>query len=415
MALTVVKITDVKTVLLTGPSGNDPFLQSIRKSRSAAFIEIHTDTDIVGIGETYLGYHAPEIVPEIVDFFKPILVGLDEKDINPRRLWERMYRCANFWARAGAGTIVLAGIEGALWDLRGKMDGVPVYKLLGGRMHDKLPCYATGCASDYPWTELLRKVDLYREAGFNAMKVGSGWNNSFTGESFNEHTPQAWVEMESEKLETVRKHTGKDFIICLDGHMSNVDEGKISWDIGIARAVLTALEPYDIFFFEEPLAYNVNNISCYAQLCDSTSIPVAGGEGLTSREEFSLYAQGRAFDVAQPDASYIGIWTFLEVAQMFAVQGKQVATHAWSSGGGVMENIHAAFATPNIKILEIPPLAGELHTEVYSDGYCFEEGYILPPESPGLGIRLTDSLKNKFCFVRGSGEWNAVPGKSEYM
>ena len=84
------KITDVKTVLLTGPSGNDPFLQAQRKLRSAAFVEIHTDTDLVGIGETYTGYHAPEIVPEIVKFFKPILVGLPEREIEPRRLWQRI-------------------------------------------------------------------------------------------------------------------------------------------------------------------------------------------------------------------------------------------------------------------------------------------------------------------------------------
>ena len=191
------KITDVKTVLLTGPAGNDPFLLAARKCRSAAFIEIHTDSDVVGIGETYLGYHAPEIVPEIVEFFKPILVGLQDDEINPRMLWQRMYRCANFWARAGAGVIVLAGIEGALWDLKGKMENVPVYELLGGRLRDKMLCYATGCSSDYPWEELKRKIDTYREAGFLGMKVGAGWRDSAKGTSFYSESPQAWVEMES--------------------------------------------------------------------------------------------------------------------------------------------------------------------------------------------------------------------------
>ena len=80
------KITDVKTVLLTGPLTGDPSLLVFRKLRSAAFIEIHTDTELVGIGETYSGYHVPEIVPEIVEFFKPILVGLQDGDIQPRRL-----------------------------------------------------------------------------------------------------------------------------------------------------------------------------------------------------------------------------------------------------------------------------------------------------------------------------------------
>jgi len=137
------KITDVKTVLLTGPLTLDPSILRFRKMRPAAFVEIHTDTELVGIGETYTGYHAPEIVPEIVDFFKPILVGLRDADIQPARLWDRMYHCANFWARTGVGVNVLAGIVGALWDLRGKMDKQPVHDLLGGRRHDRLPGYAT--------------------------------------------------------------------------------------------------------------------------------------------------------------------------------------------------------------------------------------------------------------------------------
>jgi L-alanine-DL-glutamate epimerase-like enolase superfamily enzyme len=139
------RIADVKTVLLAGPSGRDPYLQALRKCRSAAFIEIHTDTEMVGIGETYIGY----FVPEIMEFFKPILVGISDEDLLPKRLRERMYRCGNFWCRTGLGVNVLAGLEGALWDLRGRKDAVPVHHL-GGRRHDRLLGYATGCASEYP-------------------------------------------------------------------------------------------------------------------------------------------------------------------------------------------------------------------------------------------------------------------------
>jgi L-alanine-DL-glutamate epimerase-like enolase superfamily enzyme len=286
---------------------------------------------------------------------------------------------------------------------------VPVYELLGGRRHEKLPCYATGCVSDYPWAELKRKIDLYREAGFLAFKVAAGYYDHERGRGFRSDSVQAWVDLETEKLEVIRAHAGKDFRICLDGHMSNVGEGETAWDVGMARAVLKALEPYDIFFYEEPLHYN--NVAGYRELCQSTSIPIAGGEGLATREEFARYAENRAFDVAQPDASYLGIGAFLDVARMFAVQGKRVATHSWSSGAGAMENIHAAFATPNVAILEIPPLPGGLHTEIYADGYRFADGYILPPEAPGLGVRLTEEIKNRYPFLRGSGEWNPVPGR----
>ena len=95
------KITDVRTVLLTGPCTHDPWVTAIRELRSAAFIEVHTDAGLIGIGETYTGYHAPEIVPAVVDFFKPILVGLGDDELDPRELWKRMYHCGNFWARNG--------------------------------------------------------------------------------------------------------------------------------------------------------------------------------------------------------------------------------------------------------------------------------------------------------------------------
>jgi galactonate dehydratase len=75
-----------------------------------------------------------------------------------------------------------------------------------------------------------------------------------------------------------------------------------------------------------------------------------------------------------------------------------------------MANIHAAFAVPNVRILELPPLAGPLHTEVYADGYRFADGRVLPPQAPGLGVRLPRGLKEKYPFVPGSGEWNTVPG-----
>jgi len=407
------KITDVKTVLLTGSSGNDPYLQRVRKRRSAAFVEIHTDTEIIGIGETYQGYHCPEIVPQIVEFFKPILVGRKDDEIDPRILWQRMYHCANFWARNGVGVVVLAGIEGALWDLRGKMEGVPVHELLGGALHDRLLGYATGAASDYPWPQLTRKIDLYRDAGFRAFKVGAGYYDAANEHNFGSSSTQAWVDMECDKLQAIRRHVGKDMVVCLDGHMSNPADADSMWDVNTAKAVLRALEPYDLFFFEEPLHYN--DLAGYAELCQSTAVPVAGGECLTTREEFEQYAQCGAFDIAQPDASYIGIQAFVDVARMFASADKRVATHAWSAGAGVMENIHAAFAVPNVAILELPPLAGGLHTDVYAAGYRFKDGYILPPQAPGLGVCLDDDIKNRYPFVPGSGEWNLVPGMPSYM
>lgn len=399
------KITDVKTVLLTGPCTNDPFLSQSRKRRSAAFIEVHTDAGVIGIGETYAGYFIPEAVPEIVEFFKPILVGQDGSDI--ALLWERMYQCGNFWCRVGLGAAVLSGIEAALWDLKGKLAGLPVCALLGGAKHDKLPCYATGGPSNYPKAELKRKLDHYMSLGFRGVKLGAGSFSIKDGWRMPE-TPAAVADFEADKLAFVRSCVGDDVKIMLDGHMGNSPSR--TWDLETALAVMEAVEPFSLFFFEEPLHYTQPRD--YAELCRQSAVPIAGGECLTAAYEWRVFADCDAFDIGQPDASFTGgLGEFMKVAAMLERRGRKIATHSWGAGGSFMQNIHCGFACANTAILEIAPDYAGLHAEVIGDSFVMKDGCALPPEKPGLGIVLTDEIKNKYSFVPGSGEFNSVPGK----
>lgn len=116
-------ISDVRTVLLIGPSTNGPFFRESRKLRSAAFIEIEDDAGLIGVGETYAGYFCPELVPGVVEFYKLVLLGQTVDDVP--LLWSRMYTCGTFWGRVCLGAIVLAGIESALWDIKGRLEGRP--------------------------------------------------------------------------------------------------------------------------------------------------------------------------------------------------------------------------------------------------------------------------------------------------
>ena len=407
------KITDVKTVLLTGPCTKDPYVLSVRKRRSAAFIEIHTDTEFVGIGETYAGYFFPEAVPEIVEFFKPILIGRDVDNI--QQMWDQMYHCGNFWCRVGLGTIVLNGIEAALWDLKGKMVGLPVFELLGGKKHDKLLCYATGGPANYPKSEFKKKIDFYLGLGFKGLKfaVGSCLNDidRSNAAAFEDYyipiKPKEAADFEADKIDFVRGHVGKDIEIMMDGHMGN---SPITWDVSVAKAVVKAIEPYDLFFFEEPLHYT--DPWGYAELCKSTSVPIAGGECLTGTFEWRVFDEADSFDIAQPDASFTGgLLEFMKVAAMYETKGKKIATHSWGAGGSFMQNIHCGFACSNTAILEVAPAYAGLHSEVIGDSFIMKDGYVLPPETPGLGIVLTDEIKNKYPFVRGSGEFNDAFGK----
>lgn len=398
------KITDVRSVLLTGPCSNDPYILEARQRRSAAFIEIVTDTNHVGIGETYAGYFCPEAVPAIVEFFKPILVGQTVDDIP--ELWQRMYQCGNFWCRVGLGVIVLNGIEAALWDLKGKLLDQPVHSLLGGCKHTKLPGYATGGPSLYPKERLAKKMDFYLSLGFRGLKVGTGAR--YPDRRYQAKEAAEAADFESEKVAFMRNHCGPDAWLMMDGHMGN--NHVFTWTVEIATAVAKALEPHNLFFLEEPLHYT--DPWGYAELCRATTTPIAGGECLTAAYEWRVFADQDSFDIGQPDASFTGgLGEFMKVAKMMEARGRQIATHAWGAGASLMQNIHAGFAAPNTCMLEIPPAYGGLHSELIDGGLVIKDGYVLPPDRPGLGIVLTEETKRRYPFVPGSGEFNSVPGK----
>jgi len=400
------KITDVQTVLLTGPCTADPYVLAARKLCSAALIEIRTDSPHTGVGETYAGYFCPEVVPAIVDFYRPILLGADPCDIHVLRA--RLEHCGIYWARVGLGAAVIAGIEAALYDLKGKALGLPVYELLGGRSHERLLTYATGSVSNWPPERLKEKLDFYLGLGYKAYKVATGYYDAQTRSAIPTHGTSEIVALEAGKAEMMRAHVGKGIGIAMDGHMGS-HTGKV-WDLPTARAVMQALEPYDLLFFEEPLPYT--DPWGYGELNRSTSIPIAGGECLTTLEEFRQFADLGGFSIAQPDAAWSGgLNEFMRIARMFDSRKLKIASHSWGAGVAQMQNLHAGFAAPNTLVLETPPAPGTLHTELWGDSFVMKDGYMLPPEAPGLGVRLTDEIKQKFAFVPGTGEFVSVPGK----
>lgn len=407
------KIINVETILLTGPCTNDPFLSEARKLRSAAFIRVTTDSGIVGVGETYAGYFIPEAVPEIVEFFKPILIGANVDDISA--LWHRMYHCGNFWCRVGLGAIVLCGIEAALWDLKGKIENKPVWKLLkekwsgefdGEKEIDQLPCYATGGPSNYPVEKLFEKIEFYKSQGFNGVKIGAG--AYYKDEGFKiPSEPAVAADFEGSKIEAVRKRFGKDLWLMMDAHMGN---SVTTWGLDTTIAVAKAVEPYDLFFLEEPLHYTRPDL--YNELRRNTTTVIAGGECLTSESEWKIFIDHESFDVGQPDASFTsGLDQFMQIASSLNQKNMKIAPHAWGAGASQMQNIHCGFACSNTAILEVAPAYGPLHSELIGDSLQIKNGYVPAPQKPGLGIELTQKTIDRFPFVRGTGEFNSVPGK----
>ena len=121
-----------------------------------------------------------------------------------------------------------------------------------------------------------------------------------------------------------------------------------------------------------------------------------------------MFAERGAFDIGQPDASFIGgLSEFLRVAAQFDA----IATHAWGAAGSLMQNVHCGFAAPNTRILEVAPDYAGLHADLLDGAFVMRDGYVLPPARPGLGFVLSGEIKARYPFLPGSGEFNSVPGK----
>ncbi len=389
-----------------------------RTMRSAAFIVLETDTEHVGIGETYAGYFVPEMVPSVVEFYAPILEAGDPMEIDA--IYQRCFLAGKFWGRVGLGSIVLSGIEMALYDLKGKALGVPAYELLGGKCHESFDCYATGGPSSWPKEKLEAKVEQYLNCGFPAVKLGGGIHEP--GQPlYRGRTAKAAAEIEVMKVDGLCQRFGKDFRLMMDGHMDNMSEKNHTWDLPMAAYVLEALADYPIEFFEEPLPYT--DKSAYRALRGRTRLTVAGGECLTSLEEWRDWMLEGPFDLAQLDATFMGGMTnFVKIAKLCELQGIPIATHSWTSGVGAMANLHAAMASRSTKLVEMaafnpndpsknPHFFSPLLTDMWTEPPVLKDGRITLSDAPGLGVRLPEEFINKYPLQPGTGEFNSVKGK----
>jgi L-alanine-DL-glutamate epimerase-like enolase superfamily enzyme len=373
------KITDVRPVLLTHPYGTGP-----EGRRSACFVEVETDAGITGVGETYAGVYVPEVAASIVEFFKPLIVGQDPT--SPETVYRTAYRATSYFGRTGLTVMVLSGIENALWDIAGQARGMPVHALLGGAVHDELPVYGSGGPFTMSLPELVAHAADSKSRGLRGFKMRV---------NFFRYQP----EVEAERVAAVREALGRDMALAIDA-VQNYNPRP--WSVKEAARMLRMLEPFDLAWAEEMLP--PFDPLPYAELRRATATPISGGEGITTAAQFEQWLRAGAFDLAQPDATIIGgISEARRACDAAAARGIPVAVHVWGSAPTFAANIHAAFATPNCTWVEHPVLGNPLESEPFAEPLVIREGHVQPPRAPGLGIRLTADLRERYRFVPGSG------------
>ncbi len=356
----------------------ETFLANIG-SRNLCFVKVRTDDGLHGIGEAYSV--GPDRATEAaIHDFEEWLIGQDPLRIE--HLWALMYNGTRF----PPGPTILAalsGIEHALWDIKGKALGVPVYQLLGGAVRERVRVYQNpGGGSPAELAE--RAIACIERYGYTALKISP-------------HPPGAekmpWnavVRAAAERMKAVRDAVGPDIDIGLDPHARIFEPVRA---LQMARAVAE----YNPYFFEEPI--RPENIDALASFKRQCPIPVATGECLYTKFEFRDLIVREAADIIQPDICLMGgILEMKKVAAIAEASYVVVAPHNPMGPVATAVNVHFAASTPNFVVLEYNPDDRPPRRDLVQEPLVVKNGYIELPAKPGLGIELNEEAFRKYPF-----------------
>jgi galactonate dehydratase len=349
-----VKITAIKTLLAFG--GRQTWV----------FVLVETDAGITGVGEASL--EGKELaVQAAVDDFARFLLGRDPTRIEQN--WQIMYR-HGFWRGGVVLLTAMSGIEQALWDIAGKELGVPVYRLLGGACRDKMQLY-THCGGRDP-DDLARNAQKLVAAGWRALKIGSMGFEHFTSE-------RQCVKAVAENLRVLRQAVGPDILIGMDCHGRHTP----SQAIMLARA----LEPYDLFFLEEPVP--PDNVEAFMRLARAeTNVNLATGERLFTKWGYREILEKQYVDIIQPDVCHDGgILETRKIAAMAETYYVRVAPHNPNGPVATAASLQLAACLPNFVILEYA-INQPWRDQVIMEPLSIVDGYVQLPTTPGLGVDL---------------------------
>jgi galactonate dehydratase len=335
------------------------------------FVKVITDEHLYGIGEAYRV--GPDLaVVAVIDDFKTWLVGQDPFRIE--HLWRVMYNGARF-PGGSVTNAAISGIEIALWDLKGRALGRPVYELIGGRCRDRIRVYrGIGGATPQAVADDARRA---QDEGFTAGKMLPQPPDSAT---------MAWGEVvrgTAQRMEAVRKVVGDAFDIALDPHARIFEPYK-------ARDLADAVQPFRPLFLEEPL--RPENIAALAGLRREARVPIATGEMLYTKYTFRDILAAGAADVLQPDLLICGgLLEAKKIAAMAEAHYVTMAPHNPLGPVSTAVSVQFAASTPNFLILEYQPDQHGPSRDLVREPLVLRDGHLQIPDRPGLGIELNDA------------------------
>jgi 2-dehydro-3-deoxyphosphogalactonate aldolase len=381
-----VKLTDIKTFVV----GNPPPHYG---GRYFVFVKLTTDSGVAGIGEAYCVPFDPHLVEKmLVDVFQRYLHGQDPHNIE--RMWRRVYS-AGFTQHPDLTLMaVLSALEMACWDIVGKEAGQPIYNLLGGQVHEKLRSYTYIYARPGDATDVYRDPDLaaeraaeYLEQGFTALKFDpAGPYSAFDGRQLS----LVEIDRSVRFCRQLREAVGMKADLLFGTHGQMTAAGAIR--------LAKQLEPYDPLWFEEPVPPDAPEEM--AKVARATSIPIATGERLATKYDFGRLLRAGGAAILQMNLGRVGgILEAKKIAGMAEVDHVQIAPHLYCGPVVGAANVQLATSSPNFLILESIERWGGFHAQILQKPIRWEDGYVIPPTEPGLGIELNEELIAKFPYT----------------
>lgn len=393
------KITDIECLVLVVPDVREDACSS---AQDDLVVKVHTDEGLVGIGETDTN---PWVAKAMVEApgthimglgLKEMLIGADPSDVEG--LWERMYAGSIMTGRRGLGICAIGALDMALWDLRGKAEGKPIWQLMGGAAQTELTPYASLLPEGddlVTYTDgLLKKVVAAKEKGFRAAKLEICIKGPYAHNRIQVNDDGDIARIVGE----CRKAVGPDMTLMVDV--------AYAWsDWKAALRAIAMFEEHDIYFVETPLPSD--DLDGYARLSAASPVRLAAGEWLNTRFEFlDLMERGRV-EVVQPDVGRVGGLTEARRVALHARdRGCLVVPHCWKSAIGIAASMHLAAISPSCTFLEfLPPELAEsrLRRELVEDEYPVVDGVMPLPDRPGLGITLNEAALEEFRAVGQRG------------
>ena len=338
--------------------------------RNWVFVEVETDTGMVGLGEATIEGREHTITAHFDDL-RRVVLGRSPMDINGLR---RTLTRDPFWVGGYVAGSGLAGLEIACWDIVGKSLGVPVWQLLGGRLRDRVPVYANGwyfgAISVDDWVERAGQVV---ELGYRALKLDP------FGRSGLDITRDE-MERAIDTISALRLALGNRIELLIEGH------GR--FNVHSAQRVAHRLAALDCLFFEEPVPPGSPGVT--AQVAGNFAVPIAGGERCYSVFDAKQFLDRNAVQVIQPDVIHAGgILETLAIAQLAAVSHVALAPHNPNGGIATAATLMVDAVAPNFLIQEmLAPWDVPWRNEVVRGGPEVVDGYLSIPQAPGLGVEL---------------------------